>query len=144
MNLKHLPVLINRALLQKKISDYHVCHTHNFCEMVYGRGGFSDANFCQRLIENLQELAGFEEGELICAWAGGFAAVGKTCTWGTANWKIIDAKQGVVDCGSVSVEMAQMVSKLPSACHQAEGLLDSNRVKCAHSNGGANWACCPC
>ena len=29
----------------------------------------------------------FEEGELICAWVGGFPALGNG-TWGSASWKI--------------------------------------------------------
>ena len=90
-----------------------------------------DPNCCQAFVENLQALADFEEGELICAWSGAFRAVGKGCTMqtSTASWKLMDAKQGVVDSGSVTVEMVQRVSSLPSACCRAEALINGKEGK---------------
>merc|ERR1711879_796143 len=116
LNLKYLPVLIKHALRRKQFCDYHVFHMHNFCEMLYGKGSYAAPNRCQSFIANMQELAAFEEGELICSWVGAFPVMGKACEWGAAVWKVIDAKQGVLDSGLLTVSMAQSVARLPSDC----------------------------
>ena len=112
-----------------------------FAEMVAGcRGNAHDPILAHRMIENLQEMVGFQEGELICAWTGAFPSrPGKSSIWGTAPWKIIDAKQGVVGRGSLSPQMAKMVSKLPSACQHAEPLFNGNSVKSPCTNVAEDW-----
>ena len=58
----------------------------------------------------------------------------------------MDAKLGVVASGSLTVEMEQMVSKLPSASQYAETLLHADEIdemKRARKSG-TDWACCPC
>ena len=78
-------------------------------------------------------MAAFQEDELMCIWVGGFpefpALGGMAWARGSAKWKIIDAKQGVLSSGELTVEMAQAVSRLPSACGHAEALLNGKDIE---------------
>ena len=86
----------------------------------------ADDNHHDRVLESLQELTGFQEGELICVYVSPFPAFGKSFAYAPALWKIMDAKLGVVDSGFLTVEMAQAVASRPSACRGAEAFLKTN------------------
>mmetsp|Transcript_8707 Transcript_8707/g.26811 ORF Transcript_8707/g.26811 Transcript_8707/m.26811 type:complete len:582 (+) Transcript_8707:40-1785(+) len=125
LNMKYLPALMRRAMAGEPVSQFHVLHGSAVWDTLFGGVIGSYFNGTQAVMKSLQESAQFEEGECMCLWVGPFPAIGVDFAWGTSQWKIIDAKVGVVATGRLTVEMAKAVASLPSACTRSGGLLDS-------------------
>jgi hypothetical protein len=107
-----------------KYNDYILIHSVLFFDALVAHVRFDGISSLQ-LVKELGNVCGFEEGECTLCWVGAFQSFPMSLTNCTADWKIVDAKSGVVTEGKMSVSDLQNEKyKKPSDCEHLTKIIE--------------------
>merc|ERR1712218_331141 len=102
-----VPALVRHASGDEPLESYCILGQMDFGFV--GFGNVFDLGLGPRVVRILGELMDLDVGDLICINIDAFARCGDS-----ASWRIVDAKTGIVDSGSVSWNDCLACASLPS------------------------------
>ncbi len=119
--------LVLRALRGRPHEEVQMLHARKLCAQAFGNvRGDGLAN--PRLIEELGQTCGFEEGECVCCWAGCFPHY-FTDANPEMSWRIVDAKAGELHRGHVRLLTLQAATSRPSDAKKSSLLLGARKLR---------------
>ena len=122
LNMKFLPVGVQRVLHGHSITDFYILNVYTFSDLFLGGGVWNHR--IPELCEAVGKQCPIEAGDCVCVFMGAFPfRFGRF--QGSHPWMIVDVKKGVLDQGEVTMEKAWACAGLPSDSERGDAMLSS-------------------